>query len=509
MSKVLPAKSFVGADPNVVTYHSWMPLKAQLEQAGHELVPVQTNLIDLVWTDKPKRPSNPIEPLPVKYSGALVAKKLADIRHEMKEKNAQLLVVTALDEVAWLLNLRGSDIEYNPVFFAYVIVQQNACVLFIDKKQYSAAVEEHLKKEAPEENFIVEPYEKIHEGLSNLAQNLSGYVWLAELANYALISLIPPKSLLLELSPIALMKAVKNPVERQGMRNAHIRDAAALCCYFAWLEKNVKNSTITEISGAKKLEEFRSLQADFKGLSFATISSVGPHGAIIHYHPEPETDVPITTDTLYLCDSGGQYLDGTTDVTRTIHLGTPTDFEKESFTRVLKGQLQMGNAVFPAKIRGNYLDSFARKFLWDVGLDYGHGTGHGVGSYLCVHEGPMQISWRHAPDDPGLVEGMFVSNEPGYYENGKFGIRIEDVVEIVKANTPYNFNNRGYLTFDTITLVPKQQKLIKVEMLTDKEIEILNDYHRKCREFVGPLLEQQGQIEAKEWLWRETEPIKK
>lgn len=508
LSKILPPKSFVGADPNVVTYSSWTPLKTQLEQSGHELVPVKTNLIDLIWTDKPKRPCNPIEPLPFNYSGALVSKKLADIRNEMKEKNASLLVVTALDQIAWLLNLRGSDIEYNPVFFAYVIVQATNCVLFIDKNQYTAAVSEHLKKEAPEEVFVVQPYEGIQEYLSQ-QENLKGFVWMAELANYALVSSVPIQSRLLEISPIALMKAVKNPVERQGMRNAHIRDAAALCCYFAWLENNVNNTTITEISGAKKLEEFRSQQANFKGLSFATISSVGPHGAIIHYHPEPETDVPITTDTLYLCDSGGQYLDGTTDVTRTIHLGQPTEFERESFTRVLKGQLQMGSAVFPSKIRGNYLDSFARKFLWDVGLDYGHGTGHGVGSYLCVHEGPMQISWRHAPDDPGLVEGMFVSNEPGYYEDGKFGIRIEDVVEIVQADTPYNFNNRGYLTFDTITLVPKQQKLIKVEMLTDKEIEILNDYHRRCREVVGSLLEQQGQIEAKEWLWRETEPIKK
>lgn len=506
---MLPPKSFVGADPNVVTYSYWMPLKNQLEQAGHELIPVKSNLVDLIWSDKPKRPCNPVEPLPLKYSGALVAKKLADIRQEMIEKNAALLVVTALDEIAWLLNLRGTDIEYNPVFFSYVIVQHSGCLLFIDQRQYSPEVVAHLKKEAPEENFIVEPYEKIQESLSALTQNLNGYVWMAELVNYALVSLVPQKSLLLEVTPIALMKAVKNPTERQGMRNAHVKDAAALCCYFAWLERNINNTTITEISGAKKLEEFRSMQAGFRGLSFSTISSVGPHGAIIHYEPDPESDVPITTDTLYLCDSGGQYLDGTTDVTRTIHLGTPTEFEREAFTRVLKGQLQMGTAVFPSKIRGNYLDSFARKFLWDVGLDYGHGTGHGVGSYLCVHEGPVLISWRHIPNDPGLMEGMFVSNEPGYYEDGKFGIRIEDVVEIVKASTPHNFNNRGYLTFDTITLVPKQRKLINVDMLTDKEIGILNDYHQKCRELVGPLLDQQGQVDAKEWLWRETEPIKK
>lgn len=507
--KVLPPKSFVGADPNVVTYSTWYPLKSLLKQAGHELVPVKANLVDLIWTDKPKRPTNPIEPLPIKYTGLLVEKKLANIRNEMKERNTEVLVITALDEIAWLLNLRGSDIEYNPVFFAYVIVQYNSCAIFINKNQYTSEVSDHLKKEAPEENFIIEPYENVFDFLSNLIQNLNGSVWISELANFALVSLIPKQQVHRELSPIALMKAIKNPTEREGMRNAHIKDAIALCCYFAWLEKNIKNTTITEVSGAKKLEEFRSVQADFKGLSFTTISSVGPHGAIIHYSPSAETDVPLTTDSLYLCDSGGHYLDGTTDVTRTIHLGTPTEYERECFTRVLKGQLQLGTAIFPSKIRGNYLDAFARKFLWDAGLDYSHGTSHGVGSYLCVHEGPMQISWRHIPDDPGLLEGMFISNEPGYYENGKFGIRIEDVVEIVKADTPYNYNNRGYLTFDTITLVPKQQKLIKVEWLTDKEIEILNDYHQKCRKILGPLLDQQGQTEAKEWLWRETEPIKR
>jgi len=273
------------------------------------------------------------------------------------------------------------------------------------------------------------------------------------------------------------------------------------------LESNVSKGEITEISGATKLTEFRSEQVDFVGPSFDTISSVGPHGAIIHYKPSKDSDVPIRMDCLYLCDSGGQYKDGTTDVTRTIHFGNPSDFEKECFTRVLKGQIKLGTTVFPSKIKGNCLDSFARQYLWEVGLDYGHGTGHGIGSYLNVHEGPMEVSWRTVNDDPGLESGMFISNEPGYYEDGKFGIRIEDIIQIVDANPPHNFNKRGFLTFDTITLVPIQTKMIIVNMLTESEINHLNKYHKKCRDILGPILDEQGRLETKKWLWRETEPI--
>ncbi|XP_025833928.1 xaa-Pro aminopeptidase 1 isoform X3 [Agrilus planipennis] len=313
-----------------------------------------------------------------------------------------------------------------------------------------------------------------------------------------------------DMSPVSHMKAVKNQNERKGMRNSHIKDAVALCSYFEWLEREIASgNNVTEISGAKKLEEFRSQQEDFAGPSFETISSVGPHGAIIHYAPNEKTDVLITDKELYLCDSGGQYLDGTTDVTRTLHFGTPTDHEKQMFTLVLKGQLQLGSIVFPKKVKGNRLDAFARQFLWKVGLDYNHGTGHGVGSYLNVHEGPMGIHKRDMRADPGLEEGMFLSNEPGYYENGKFGIRIEDVVEIVPATTPYNFENLQFYTFNTITLVPKQTKLIKTEMLTDEEILTLNNYHQKCRDVLGPILKTQKRFDVKKWLWKETEPISK
>ncbi|CAG9771151.1 unnamed protein product [Ceutorhynchus assimilis] len=506
--KTLPSNSFVGVDPKLMSCDQFRPLQKELETGGHKLVPVKQNLVELVWTERPKRPLNPVKPLPLNFTGCTVKLKLQEVVEAMKDKKADFLVLTALDQIAWFLNLRGSDIEYNPVFFSYIIVSANGTfTLFIDPRQASDEVREHLKKEAGDV-VSIEPYSRIDEALKDICLDLNGFVWFSEHSSYALTSIIPKKHLLLTgTTPVELMKAVKNPTEIAGMRNAHIKDAIALCTYFHWLETNVSSGAITEISGANKLHEFRKLQPDFMGDSFATISSVGAHGAIIHYHPQESTNVPITTNELYLCDSGAQFRDGTTDVTRTWHFGTPTEHEKDCYTRVLKGQLQLGSRIFPTKIKGNHLDSFARQFLWDVGLDYAHGTGHGIGHYLNVHEGPMGISWRPMHQDPGLEANMFLSNEPGYYEDGKFGMRIEDIVLIVEANPPNNFNNRGFLTFETVTLVPKGLKLINVGMLTDGEIEQLNGYHEHCRAVLGPLLERQGLEDVKGWLWKETEPI--
>lgn len=504
----LPPNSYVGADPNVMSHKTWKSLQEQLDSFGHKLAAVETNLVDLVWSNRSAATNNPIVPLERKFSGKSIKDKLTDVRLQMKDKNASILVLTALDEIAWFLNLRGSDVEFNPVFFAFVIIVPDSIIILMDSHKVSPTIKEHLKAEAGDVKVHIDCYTKVKDILKqSINEYKDGFVWLSDDANYGLTSIVPTRRLKTEITPSALMKAVKNAIEVQGMRNAHIKDAVALCCYFSWLEKAIKTETVTEISGAQKLDEFRKLQADHVGPSFETISSVGPHGAIIHYRPEPCSDVPITADTLYLCDSGAQFKDGTTDVTRTFHFGTPTEYEKECFTRVLKGQLRMGRAIFPTKIKGNCLDSFARQFLWDVGLDYAHGTGHGIGCFLNVHEGPMGISWKNFPDDPGFEEGMFISNEPGYYEDGKFGIRIEDIVHVTPADTVHNFNNRGFLTFETVTLVPKQTKLIKVDMLTKEEILQLNAYHQKCRNIIGPLLEQQGFIEAKNWLWKETEPI--
>lgn len=503
--RTLPPGSRVGADPNLVMYSTWKPLQTDLEAAGLFLVPIATNLVDLIWDNKPSAPCSTIHPLPVKYTGKTSDVKVREVRAEMKEKGARLLVVSALDEIAWLLNLRGSDISYNPVFFSYVVLSMDQVHLFVEEAKLTPAVYNHFNVENLQ--VTVHLYEKLQSFLTEEISCQDGKIWVSPDSSYALSAAIPDKLRVGELTPIPVMKAIKNPVEIQGMINAHIRDAAAVCCYFAWLEKEVARGTVTECSGAQKLEEFRREQEDFVGPSFETISSVGPHAAIIHYKPCPETDRQITTKEVYLCDSGGQYKDGTTDITRTIHLGTPSEYEQECFTRVFKGQCFFGTCVFPSKTKGNCLDTLARKFLWDVGLDYMHGTGHGIGMYLNVHEGPMGVSWRVYPNDPGLQEGMFLSNEPGFYEDGKFGCRIEDIVRIVRANVPYNFKMLNYLTFETVSLVPIQTKMLLPEMLTEREIKHLNEYHSRCREIVGPLLKKMGRNEALEWLYHETEPI--
>lgn len=509
LTKTLPTGSSIGADPKLLSLDTWNTLTTKLEKTGHKLLPVPNNLIAPIWADRPNRPANPIIPLESKFSGKKISEKLEKIIEQMNERKINALVVSTLDDIAWTLNLRGSDIAFNPLFFSYLVIQANQFALFVNTNQVTDNVKKHLKEEAGQFSFIIKPYDDIANYIKDIAHNPGVKIWFApQTINYYLASLVPEKNRHTEISPTTLLKAVKNHVEVEGMKNAHIKDAAALCCYFAWLEKNVPNGGITEVSGADKLEEFRSKQEDFVGLSFPTINGSGPNGAIIHYRPSKETDREITTTELYLCDSGAQFKDGTTDVTRTMHFGTPSDFEKDCFTRVLKGQLRLGNAIFPSKIKGSSLDVFARQYLWDVGLDYMHGTSHGIGAYLNVHEGPMGISIvRHFPDDPGLEPHMFLSNEPGFYENGKFGIRLEDIVHIVPANPPHNFNDKGFLTFETITLVPKQTKMIKMELLTDQEISILNEYHQKCRDIIGPVLDKQGQKEAKEWLWRESEPI--
>uniref|UniRef100_A0A8C2IJV9 X-prolyl aminopeptidase (aminopeptidase P) 1, soluble n=2 Tax=Cyprinus carpio TaxID=7962 RepID=A0A8C2IJV9_CYPCA len=445
---VLPENSKVGVDPWIIAADQWKNMSKALSNAGHSLVAVKDNLIDAIWEDRPPRPSTKLITLGLKYTGLTWQDKVTALRGKMAERKISWFVVTALDEIAWLFNLRGSDIEYNPVFFAYAIIGISS-IKIVTVQAHRSAI----------------PY-----------------------------------------TPLCLAKAVKNPTEIQGMKMAHIKDAVALCELFAWLEKEIPKGKVTEISVADKAEELRSQQKDFVGLSFPTISSVGPNGAIIHYRPLPETNRTLSLNEVYLIDSGAQYLDGTTDVTRTVHFGTPSDYEKECFTYVLKGHIAVSAAVFPNGTKGHLLDSFARASLWDSGLDYLHGTGHGVGCFLNVHEGPCGISYKTFADEP-LEAGMIVSDEPGYYEDGSFGIRLENVVLVIPAKTKYNYRNRGSLTFEPLTLVPIQLKMINTDLLTQKERDWVNDYHRKCRETVGAELERQARKVALDWLIRETQPI--
>ncbi|NXJ63748.1 XPP1 aminopeptidase, partial [Rostratula benghalensis] len=511
---VLPEGSKVGVDPFIIPADQWKRMSKALRSAGHDLVPVQENLIDTIWTDCPQRPCKPLITLDLSYTGVSWRDKIAALRSKMAERKVLWFVVTALDEVAWLFNLRGSDVEYNPVFFAYAIIGMNTIRLFIDgDRMMDPAVREHLQLDStlePEFKIQVLPYGSILSELQAVGAGLSPKekVWLSDKASYALTEAIPKAfRYLTPYTPICIAKAVKNSSETEGMRRAHIKDAVALCELFNWLEKEVvPKGTVTEIIAADKAEEFRSQQKDFVELSFATISSTGPNGAIIHYKPVPETNRTLSVNEIYLLDSGAQYKDGTTDVTRTMHFGTPSAYEKECFTYVLKGHIAVSAAIFPNGTKGHLLDSFARSALWDCGLDYLHGTGHGVGSFLNVHEGPCGISYKTFADEP-LEAGMIVSDEPGYYEDGSFGIRIENVVLVIPAETKYNFKNRGSLTFEPLTLVPIQTKMIDVDLLTQKECNWVNDYHQKCREVIGAELERQGRHEALRWLIRETEPL--
>uniref|UniRef100_A0A2P2HW66 Xaa-Pro aminopeptidase 1-like n=1 Tax=Hirondellea gigas TaxID=1518452 RepID=A0A2P2HW66_9CRUS len=498
----------VGADPLLLDHKVWDQLSRELTGAGHELVAVQKNLVDCVWGEQqPARPVHPVVVLEERWTGRAFSKKILDVRDKLRGEDCCALVLTALDDIAYLLNLRGSDISYNPVFFSYCLVTLDSCTLFIEQSKVSASILQLLQTQ--EMKVDIRPYTEFIPYLTEYCGSVASgsHVWLPNKCSKAVATVVPLPLRHSDVTPVALAKAIKNTTEISGMEACHVRDGAAVSSFLAWLEEEAPKDSQTEMTAAAHLEQCRAKQEHYRGLSFETISGVGSNAAIVHYRACPFTDKHITTKEIYLVDSGGHYSDGTTDVTRTVHFGTPSAAERDAFTRVLKGHIAMAVAVFPSKIKGNCLDSFARQYLWAVGLDYGHGTGHGVGMYLNVHEGPMGISWRVYPDDPGLQEGMFVSDEPGYYKNGEFGIRIESIVRIVKANTPHRHNDLDFLTFRATTLVPIQIKLIDVSLLTQQEVTWLNSYHVRVLEEVGAVLQNQGDQRAYAWLFRETQPI--
>lgn len=503
--KNLPAGSRIGVDPKLITASDARQLSSSLSTVGSSLVVIHENLVDKAWgAERPLAPKDHVIVQPIKFAGKSHADKLEDLRKYIVEKGAYGVVVSALDEVAWLFNLRGSDVECNPVFYSYAIISKADAVLYVDPAKVPDAVKEHLGS-----HVTLKPYDAIFDDLRKLSDTLasSGEKLIANSKTSLAVEVAAGKdNVQEERSFINDAKAIKNDAELKGMRDCHLRDAAALVHYFAWLEKQLKAGTkLDEVDGADKLEGFRAQQGDYVGLSFDTISSTGENGAIIHYKPEKDTCKVIDIKQIYLCDSGGQYKDGTTDVTRTYHFGEPTAYEKRCFTRVLQGHIAIDSAVFPQGTTGFLLDPFARHALWKDGLDFRHGTGHGVGSFLNVHEGPQGIGVRIAYNDTPLAVGMTVTNEPGYYEDGKFGIRIENVLIVRKADTPHNFGDRGYLGFEHVTLVPIGLNLIDKELLSPEEKKWVNDYHAECLAKIGPLVASDPDAVA--WLKRETTPI--
>ncbi|PIA15419.1 Creatinase/aminopeptidase [Coemansia reversa NRRL 1564] len=503
----LPEGTRVGVDPAVIVASEGDRLKKALQAkgSGGDLVSIEDNLVDKVWgTERPPQPKNKVFVQDIKYAGELHVDKIARVREEIKKEGVDGLVISALDEIAWLLNLRGSDIDYNPVFMAYVLVTKSDVTLYIDDSKLTKTVCEHLGA------ITVKPYQEI---FNNLAEHSTALLQskrqfsVSTTASLALVQALGTDNVKIGMPPVTSLKALKNAAEIEGMRQCHIRDGAAMANYFGWLENELLrgdgNLRLTEVDVADKLEEFRRAEEHCVGLSFSTISAVGANGAIIHYSPQRDTDAKMDTSQMYLCDSGGQYLDGTTDVTRTYHFGEPTKWQRECFTRVLKGHIALDNAVFPSGTSGYALDPLARFSLWELGLDFRHSTGHGVGSFLNVHEGPQLIGMRKSSMDFGLRPNMTITNEPGYYEDGNFGIRIENTCVVIKVDTPYDYTGgAGFLKLDPVTMVPIQKKLVLPELFTDVERKWLNSYHQLVWEKVSPLLEKGGL--GYEWLKRET-----
>ncbi|KAG8830122.1 hypothetical protein FRC17_005374 [Serendipita sp. 399] len=507
LKKHLPAKSRIGFDPTLISIGDANDLEKDLKERESVLVPT-SNLVDNVWAgDRPSRPSNEVFVLEEKYSGKSSKDKIASLREKLKEKKATATIVSQLDEIAWIFNFRGSDIPYNPVFFAYATVSTSSVTLYIDEKKLSKEAVDALVADGVE----IKPYGSVVEHLqaTPLCAD-SEKILVGKRTSVAIVNAVGKDKITVDRAPVTDAKSIKNETEIEGFRQSHIRDGAALARYFSWLEKELQaGATISESEGADKLEEYRKQLSHFMGLSFPTISSTGPNGAIIHYQPDPKTCDIIKKDQLYLCDSGAQFRDGTTDVTRTWHFGEPKAEEIRAFTRVLQGHISIDTAIIPPGTSGLVIDAFARRALWQDGLDYRHGTGHGVGHFLNVHEGPQGIGTRIAYHDTHLKQGMTLSNEPGYYADGKYGIRIESIVVVKKAETPNRFGDVDWLGFERVTMCPVQRRLIDKSLLAPEEIKWVNGYHKEVLEKVGPLLESKHEddIRAKAWLERECRPL--
>lgn len=472
-----------------------------------ELDTSHPNLIDAIWGDsRPQIPTSPFRVHPLEYAGVSLEDKVSKIRTEMEEKKATLAVFSTLDDVAYLMNMRAmGDIDTCPVGIAYATISKDDIVLYCDpKKLESDEVQAHLS------GVTLKPYDGIIDDIkSHCGESDSNKVWLdTSRANYALTCVIPKKALVDSQNAVTPMKAAKNDAEMEGMRQAHIVDGAAMAHFIAWLEDQIVNHgrSISEVDIDRVLTGYRAEQPGFLECSFPTIAGVGSNAAIIHYSASENELMKYLDDTQpILIDSGGQYTYGTTDVTRTWHFGKPTEQFCDVYTRVLKGNIGVDSMTFPENVPGFVLDVFARKSLWEAGLDYGHGTGHGVGAALNVHEGPHSISPRFGNQE-GLKKGMVVSNEPGYYKDGNFGIRIENLLEIKYVKEEYNHEDgkevdpseKKFLKFDRLTLIPIQKNLINVNLMTEQELDWVDAYHEEVFAKVSPHLDSDSP--AMKWL---------
>ena len=470
-----------------------------LEKAlAEKEIKLNTNasLIDPIWKERPAIPEAPMFEMPIELSGKSTEDKLIDINKMLHKAGADCTILSALDEVAWTFNIRGTDVAYNPVVISYAFVSEKESVLFVNPKKIPAEIAEHLKKEG----VTLADYGMLATFLSRLPERTRVFID-SKRTNVAIYNALPKSSILIEgTSPANHLKSIKNETEIKGFRNAVLKDGIAMTKFYFWLEKMLKaGEKVTELSAAAKLTALRSEQPQYVMDSFASISSYGPHGAVVHYSPTPETDTELKTDSLYLLDSGAQYLDGTTDITRTIALcDEPSEQMKKDFTRALKGTIGIAKCKFPAGIRGCLIDAFARKALWDAGINYLHGTCHGIGHCLNVHEGPQSIRME---ENPVILEpGMVMSDEPAIYRPGEYGIRTENELICVKAEK----NEYGqFMQFENITYAPIDLDGIDPDEMTCREKKMLNAYHKMVWEKISPYLND----DEREWLKEYTREI--
>ena len=493
LAQHLPEGGVLGFDGRTVSSSFAGTLEKALE-AKHIRFAGGEDLVDAVWPDRPALSDRPVWELT--GCGLSREEKLAKLREKMAAADAAYLLLTSLTEIAWALNLRGGDVACTPVFLSFLLIGREDAQLCIQPQAVPADIVEKLTACG----VTLRPYGSIYDILRALPAGTRVMADSAT-ANYRIMESLSHTEVLDQPSPAVLMKACKTQEETDGFRAVHIKDGAALCRFLYWLKTRIGEEPMTELSAAAKLAAFRAEQPDFLDLSFDTIAGYGPHGAIVHYDPTPETDVPLHPEGLLLVDSGAHYRQGTTDVTRTIALGPVTQEEKRMFTLVLKGHLALAAARFPHGATGENLDVLARLPLWEQGLDYNHGSGHGVGFILSVHEGPQSFRWRSTDGRRiPLEEGMVISNEPGYYEAGKFGIRHENLV-LVRAGDKTEFGQFMYL--EPLTMAPFDRDAIDVALLTEPELALLNDYHKLVYDTVAPLLPAEEQA----WLAAATAPL--
>ncbi len=498
IAQTLKEGECIGFDGRVVN-GAWGRELLAIAEKKHGSLYVKEDLIDLIWNDRPALSKEPVTILSEKFAGKSAKEKLADVRKAMEEKGASLHLLTSLYDIAWLLNVRGNDISYVPVVLSYLALTKESCIWFVQKGALSDEVNAYLK----EIGVTVRDYGEFYDYAAKIPAD-TAILMNAATVNYRITSSIDKSCKIIdELEPTTLMKCIKNPVEVDNTRNAHVKDAVAMCKFMYWLKNNIGKIPMTEISVSDYLAGLRAKQEGFRDLSFDTISAYAQHGAICHYSATPETDKELKPEGLLLVDSGGHYDEGTTDITRTFALGPLTDEMKRDFTLVCRSNINLANARFLYGCTGQNLDILARGPLWELGMDYKHGTGHGVGYLLNVHEGPNGFRWRTVAernDRAVFEEGMITTDEPGLYIEGKYGIRTEN--ELVCRTGEKNEYGQ-FMYFENITYVPIDLDAIVPEQMTSVERARLNDYHKKVYEVVAPYLDE----EEKEWLKTYTRAI--